>query len=193
MDVHVCCEDEGTAVRRRGRSNCGLLHLAGGRPPAVLTGTRVAGITGYSRRRAAIPARDLCGMEKRPAVASLSAGNITCQFTGSLREKNGSDGTRTRDLRRDRPVLPLPGWAGIGGDYPREQRFSTVVLRESAGVGGRFRRPPAGSARDGVLPRLATSGMSARDARRGGISLDPMIEPVALERSSRSATPRSSR
>src|SRR5687767_9417082 len=28
----------------------------------------------------------------------------------------GSDGTRTRDLRRDRPVMLLPGWAGVGGD-----------------------------------------------------------------------------
>src|SRR5437773_2732779 len=35
----------------------------------------------------------------------------------------GSDGTRTRDLRRDRPVLPLPGWPGSGGDYPRQWAF----------------------------------------------------------------------
>jgi Phage integrase family len=30
--------------------------------------------------------------------------------------EDGSDGTRTRDLRRDRPVVLLPGWAGVGGD-----------------------------------------------------------------------------
>src|SRR6058998_357555 len=55
---------------------------------------------------------------------------------------SGSDGARTRDLRRDRPVMALPGWAGIGGDYRREQGLSTVTLRESAGAGGSFRRPP---------------------------------------------------
>ncbi len=36
---------------------------------------------------------------------------------------SGSDGTRTRELRRDRPVLALPGRAGLGGDSRREQSF----------------------------------------------------------------------
>src|SRR5262249_12703467 len=47
----------------------------------------------------------------------------------------GSDGTRTRDLRRDRPVLAVAGRAGIAGDCCREQGFLTNMLRGSAGVG----------------------------------------------------------
>jgi hypothetical protein len=43
--------------------------------------------------------------------------------------RDGSDGTRTRDLRRDRSVLVVPGSPGIGGDYRREQVFSAMGLR----------------------------------------------------------------
>jgi hypothetical protein len=71
----------------------------------------------------------------------------------------GSDGTRTRDLRRDRPVLVFPGWAGVGGDYGREQGFSTLALRGWAGAGGSFRRPRAGCVRDAALSKLSTSGI----------------------------------
>jgi hypothetical protein len=49
------------------------------------------------------------------------ADNVACLFAGI--SKYGSDGTRTRDLRRDRPVMVARGWAGIGGDWPREQGF----------------------------------------------------------------------
>jgi hypothetical protein len=38
------------------------------------------------------------------------------QKMANCRTFSGSDGTRTRDLRRDRPVVLLPGWAGVGGD-----------------------------------------------------------------------------
>jgi hypothetical protein len=46
----------------------------------------------------------------------------------------GSDGTRTRDLRRDRPVMALAGCAGIGGDSRHEQALSIVPLRGSLDV-----------------------------------------------------------
>src|SRR6266511_125433 len=39
-------------------------------------------------------------------------GNRRCQFAGLLGVKDGSDGTRTRDLRRDRPVRRNPATAG---------------------------------------------------------------------------------
>jgi hypothetical protein len=41
----------------------------------------------------------------------------------------GSDGTRTRDLRRDRPVSELAAWAWIGGNSRHEQGVSHLVLR----------------------------------------------------------------
>jgi hypothetical protein len=72
------------------------------------------------------------------------------------RDLYGSDGTRTRDLRRDRPVLVLAGWAGIGWDCRREQDFQPLALLGLAGTGGIFRRPPAGSERDASLSRLQT-------------------------------------
>src|SRR5918995_228657 len=36
-------------------------------------------------------------------------------------------------LRRDRPVLVVPGSSGIGGDWRREQGFSAIALRGLAG------------------------------------------------------------
>jgi hypothetical protein len=42
--------------------------------------------------------------------------------------KSGSDGTRTRDLRRDRPVMALPGWAGISANS-RESHGGCPPLR----------------------------------------------------------------
>jgi site-specific DNA recombinase len=52
--------------------------------------------------------------------------------------------TRTRDLRRDRPVMALPVCAGIGGDSPQEQGFPSRALRGLAGAGGDPREPRAG-------------------------------------------------
>jgi hypothetical protein len=46
-------------------------------------------------------------------------------------------------------------------------------LRGLAGVGGSFRRPPAGSVRDAVLSRPATSGIGAR------CCVDAVVELVA--------------
>ena len=76
----------------------------------LLAGTRVAGITGTDRLRAAIPVRDECRMEKKPAVASASIDNRICRFAAILYENSGSDGTRTRDLRRDRPEVSERGF-----------------------------------------------------------------------------------
>jgi hypothetical protein len=42
--------------------------------------------------------RDLCGMREKPAVARRQKMAICRYFYGS-------DGTRTRDLRRDRPAF----------------------------------------------------------------------------------------
>jgi hypothetical protein len=78
-------------------------------------------------------------------------------------ERDGSDGTRTRDLRRDRPVMALQGSAGIGGDSRREQGLSTLAFRGLAGVGDGLREPRAGSARDAALPRERTLRRNARN------------------------------
>src|SRR5262245_61774243 len=86
-------------------------------------------------------------------------------FFGEPAGVYGSDGTRTRDLRRDRPVMALPRWAGIGGNALGEQGVPSVKLRGSASVGGSFRRRPAGSVRDAVLAQSQTNGISAGCAR----------------------------
>jgi hypothetical protein len=64
----------------------------------------------------------------------------------------GSERTRTRDLRRDRPVMTLPGWPGLGGDSRQEQGFAPSSLRGLPGAVGGFREPRAGSPRDEWLP-----------------------------------------
>jgi hypothetical protein len=45
------------------------------------------------------------------------------------RDFYGSDGTRTRDLRRDRPDTTFPGSPGLGGDSRCEQALSSVAFR----------------------------------------------------------------
>jgi len=70
---------------------------------------RFAGLSGYNPLPAGIPVRDVRGTKKRSAVVCASLGNKTCQFAGILQRIHGSDGTRTRDLRRDRPVMALAG------------------------------------------------------------------------------------
>jgi len=76
------------------------VHPNAGRPPATWAGHRSAWISGSDRRLAAIsgpiPARDLRGIKR--SRRSL------CQIHAPIcRAFYGSDGTRTRDLRRDRP------------------------------------------------------------------------------------------
>src|SRR6266508_4893990 len=72
----------------------------------------------------------------------------------------GSDGTRTRDLRRDRPVSPLPESPGLSGDSRPEQDLSSAVLRGLPGAGGSLRGPPAGWMWDAKLSRQRTSRMT---------------------------------
>ena len=67
-----------------------------------------------------------------------------------LQDFYGSDGTRTRDLRRDRPVLVFPGWAEVGGDSGREQGFQAPSCgdsRASAGAPGRLLQDERGMKR----------------------------------------------
>src|SRR5215218_2994168 len=63
----------------------------------------LAGISGYDRLCAGIPVRDLRGMK---TSRRSSAPNPATKHA-DLQRLYGSDGTRTRDLRRDRPVLAL--------------------------------------------------------------------------------------
>jgi hypothetical protein len=142
---------------------------------SVWPAPRLAGITGYRPASCGdsrpIPVRDLRGME----ISRRRLRPVGQQKLPICRDFGGSDGTRTRDLRRDRPVLVFAGWAGIGGDCRREQGFPTVALRGSAGVGGDLRDARAGSARDVLLPHRATHG-----GNRGGTLL-PEERGRALE------------
>jgi hypothetical protein len=58
---------------------------------------------------------------------------------------------RSSDLRRDRPVLVVPGSPEISGDYRRQQGFLAIALRGSPAIGGSFRDPPAGWVRDAIV------------------------------------------
>jgi hypothetical protein len=78
------------------------------------------------------PARDERGMKRnrRSFCAEPATENA------DLQAFIGSDGTRTRDLRRDRPVLALPAWAWMRGDPRRDQGVSQLVLRGLPGTSG---------------------------------------------------------
>jgi hypothetical protein len=101
---HAGCRPEALPHRVKSRQTAYLLGSSSGRPPVASPVLRVAGISGYRWLRAAIPVRDVSGTSRRPAVGRASADNRRRRFAGSLRRIDGSDGTRTRDLRRDRPA-----------------------------------------------------------------------------------------
>ena len=73
----------------------------------------------------------------RPMSIQTTGG---ADFAGTLGD--GSDGTRTRDLRRDRPVMALPGLSADGRGFPaRAGPFDPSV----AGIGGCEREVPGAS------------------------------------------------
>jgi hypothetical protein len=69
------------------------------RAPASATGETLAGIPGYEPLPAGIPRRDVRGIAERRR--SFAPKRATKHF--DLQVFYGSNGTRTRDLRRDRP------------------------------------------------------------------------------------------
>jgi hypothetical protein len=123
-----------------------------------------AGISGYDRLCAGIPVRDLRGMKTSRRSSAPNPATKHADLQGLY----GSDGTRTRDLRRDRPVTAFRGRPRLCGDSWREQGFSSVLLRGLPGVVGSFRRPPAGSARDRA--RCCTAPREPRTR-----ALDPLL------------------
>jgi hypothetical protein len=90
---------------------------------------------------------------------------------------NGSDGTRTRDLRSDRPVLVVPGSAGIGGDSCREQGFREPPCgdpRASAGACGGLLRDERGMTRCLSSERAVPVAFDpARSAARASLGITP--------------------
>src|SRR5436309_711696 len=93
----------------------------------------------------------VCGTDQRRA----QAGNSECQFTGTF--KDGSDGTRTRDLRRDRPavveteLVPLPPLARGGGRMRGRGIASGAHLDRTREVQGNLQSPKDGGERKTVV------------------------------------------
>jgi hypothetical protein len=106
-----------------------------------------------------------CGGPQKHRIRASRHGSRAA--TAGLVRRDGSDGTRTRDLRRDGPVLVLPGWPGMTGDLREKQGSPPVVLRGFAGAGKSFRRPRAGYVRDASLTRLETGGSCVIRGVRG--------------------------
>jgi hypothetical protein len=100
---------------------------------SVRPGIPRAGISGYDRLSAGIPGRDVRGISgsRRPFTSGATA--IASPMCGDF---TGATGLEPRDLRRDRPVLAVPGWAGIGGNLTRERGFPRIATRGFPGPGG---------------------------------------------------------
>jgi hypothetical protein len=78
------------------------------------------------------------------------------------RDFYGSDGTRTRDLRRDTPVVVPPGWAGIAGTHGESRpspKGSCGDCQASAGASGDLLRDVRGM---GSSPHQATRRRPSR-------------------------------
>src|SRR6266542_4982198 len=98
---------------------------------------------------------------------------------GGTPSQSGSDGTRTRDLRRDGPVMALAGEAGRGGDSRPEQAFPTLALRGLPGLGGYFRRTLRDVRGMDSLPEPQTAGCLRDEGGRLGPSACERCPPRA--------------
>ena len=141
----ICGADGWAAPRAGGRVG---LPLERGRRPTVTNGTRDESHVCWPRaRKIGCKSATFCvcsGIRAMKGSRRSVASQEATEHADLQGVFYGSDGTRTRDLRRDRPALVMPVWAGIGGDYRCQQGFPTVVLRGSPGACGSLRRPPAG-------------------------------------------------
>ena len=79
-------------------------------------GVRLAGITGCARLSTGIPSRDMRGTNEAGGRLRLAS-----RKKSDLQRFYGSDGTRTRDLRRDRPVPAQPPQPAPTRNYRLEQ------------------------------------------------------------------------
>jgi hypothetical protein len=120
------------------------------------------------------PARDERGMKRSRRSFAPSPATKRSPLQGFY----GSDGTRTRDLRRDRPVMVLPDWAGVGGDLRRSRSITAWPCgdcRKSAGASGDLLQDIRGM---GSLPQLQTAdayGMRIRPLPAAQLSNSPPI------------------
>jgi hypothetical protein len=120
----------------------------GPRPPVMPSGHPACGDSRLQTRlRRLFPVRDVRGMPRSRRSSAPEQATKHAYMQGFY----GSDGTRTRDLRRDRPVMAVPGLAGMSGDLRLEQALSTAAVRGLPAVGGSFRGRPAGSVRDAIV------------------------------------------
>ena len=139
--LRVACEDEEACRRTAPGSVTQPISGQVGRP-SLLRG--LLATTGFRR---GFPADSRAGslQDAREAGGRCMTKMPICRYF------YGSDGTRTRDLRRDRPVLPLAGCAGIGEDSPQEQGPSDPAAAGIPRGRRELPRSPAGSVRDAVL------------------------------------------
>jgi hypothetical protein len=111
----------------------------------------------------------------------------------------GSDGTRARDPRRDRPVLALPGLSGNGRGFPTSAGLLAVGL---AGIAGCGRGRPAafcGISAGCTLPQLRTGATKAtpdllvpREWARQRLSESTLVQPTGVSCCRRRSGTRSS-
>ena len=111
-----------------------------------------------------IPARDLRGM-KRSRRSLCQIHLLIC------RASTGSDGTRTRDLRRDRPVLVVPVYGGdrrgLPGRAGLSNRRLAGVWREPAGASSNLLRDENGMLRCLSRKRPGPARDALGGSRRG--------------------------
>jgi hypothetical protein len=154
------------------------LHIAPFRPsswrtPGSVAGHPSCGIRGSGRVCPAISGAGYAQDERKPAGVQprTRRKDMICR-------DYGSDGTRTRDLRRDRPVLPLRPGRGLAWIPRREQVFPPVLLRGLPGACGSFRRPLAGSARDEIVVQVDNAAQPKLLLRGRAVSPGAMQSPL---------------
>ena len=112
----ICCPQFSASIDRRSL-----------RPVILLRG--LAATAGFLRRFQADSRAGSARDAEKPAVVMSNT------YT-DLQDFYGSDGTRTRDLRRDRPVSVVPGSPRGGGDSRRKQAFRPAPCGDWPGRAG---------------------------------------------------------
>jgi hypothetical protein len=161
----VRSSDRAAPLQSNWPSACGICAgrpktLASARPQnaAICSGLRDRTASGFAYGMSAWPVG-------KPAVDCASTGNKRRRFGGNF---YGSDGTRTRDLRRDRPLHPSRRLTTIGAQSLYSCGFAGLARFDSAWLSeADFTRllpvccPARASGRSAGSPALAGSRFSA--------------------------------
>ena len=136
------------------RSLCVVARLLRGQPEVGLNRREIVAPRPRSGRLSLFHRhfeKSVCSRRQSGVTTDNTIGLFAGTFTGATGLEPATSGVTGRSCRF------RPG-RGIRGDFRREQVLPTLTFRGLPGIGGSFRRLPAGYLRDAALSQLSTTG-----------------------------------